>query len=390
MFLVELVLQGVRGLREPARLRFKGGYNLVIAGNESGKTSAIDTMQRLLFPTSQAGALTSLVSRHSPDTSRSALVLYSDDGVYYRIIQDFSKRAVNLSRYNTTSKTFTLLHKDWDSTAKFMASLTAEMTEEDFSRIFVFQRVRPAARPGTSSSAATLQPVSSTPVPSAAGKSSGDREKLAELHEALRKAEEAADAEYKFQSAKLALEEIETKIGSLEEIETKKAELESTLASLKGFEGMPEDLGMLIDAYERLQGQKLADADELDKQIEGVKMQQAATPTGNVFMSKLFIAGAVVGVLSILAGVFVLTEDQALLFPVGILLSLILMAGAWYTGSRKDAQKKRLFREEESLTKELADLEKRFQQEGATVTGYMRSTGASSPAELKEKAESRS
>jgi hypothetical protein len=84
MFLVELVLQGVRGLREPARLRFKGGYNLVIAGNESGKTSAIDTMQRLLFPTSQAGALTSLVSRHSPDTSRSALVLYSDDGVYRR------------------------------------------------------------------------------------------------------------------------------------------------------------------------------------------------------------------------------------------------------------------------------------------------------------------
>ncbi len=56
MFLVELVMQGVRGFREPARLRFQSGFNLVIAGNESGKTTAVDTMQRLLFPTSQTGA----------------------------------------------------------------------------------------------------------------------------------------------------------------------------------------------------------------------------------------------------------------------------------------------------------------------------------------------
>ncbi len=57
MFLVELVLQGVRGIRELARLRFKGGLNFVVAGNESGKTTAADSLQRLLFPSNQTELL---------------------------------------------------------------------------------------------------------------------------------------------------------------------------------------------------------------------------------------------------------------------------------------------------------------------------------------------
>ena len=387
MFLVELALQGVRGVRELVRLRFKSDFNIVVAGNESGKTTTADSIQRLLFPGSQPALLEALVSRPAPDASRSALVLCADDGVYYRIIQDFLKRAVTLSRYNATNKDFALLHRDWDNAEQFMAGVTAGMTEADFSRIFIFQRERHAARPETPASAAAPRSAPMTPVRSAGGKSSGNRERLAELREALRKAEEAADAEYKFQSAKLALEETGKKIDSLGVIEGKKAEMGSTLASLKGYEGMPEDLAGLIDAYERLQGQKLADADELEKQIEGLKMQLAAIPTANVITNKLFLSGVAVGALSVLAGVFVLTEDQSILFAVGILLSLILMAGAWYNSSRKNEQRKKLLQQEEDLKKELSGLERHFQKEGAAITACMRSTGASSPAELKEKAE---
>jgi hypothetical protein len=118
-----------------------------------------------------------------------------------------------------------------------------------------------------------------------------------------------------------------------------------------------------------------------------VKHQLGEIPDVNVITNKLFLSGVAVGALSILAGVLVLTDDLAILFPVGILLSFILMAGGWYNGSRKGVQRNRLLREEEDLKKELAELDHRFQREGATVTAYMRSTGASSPAELKEKAE---
>ena len=387
MFLVELVLQGVRGFREPTRLRFKGGFNLVIAGNESGKTTAVAAMQRLLFPINQAGALDSMVSRHTPDASRAALVMCSADNDYYRIIQDFSKRVVNLSQYNPTSKEFSLLHKDWESAARFMAELTAGITAEDFSRIFVFQREQPV-RPGTFNSAAALRSAPSTPVPPAVRKTSGNQERLAVLRESLRKAEEAADAEYKYQSVKLALEENRKKTTSLDELGRKKAELESSLKALKAYEAIPDDLGALIEAQERRLGQKLADADELNKRIDGLKMQRAAIPTFDFISDKLFITGCVLGVLSVILGGFVLTGDTAYyILAGGVLLALALMAGAWYFGSRKDARRRHYLKEEEHLKQELAELEKRFQQEGATLTAYMLSTMATSTAELKEKAE---
>jgi hypothetical protein len=388
MFLVELVLQGVRGFGEPARLRFKSGYNLVIAGNESGKTTAVDAVQRMLFPTSQAGALDLLVSRLTPNASRAALVFCTADNAYYRIIQDFSKRAVNLARYNAASKDFTLLYKDWENAVQFMAGVTVDMTEEDFSRIFVFQRERHAARPGTFASAAVSRPAPSAPVPPAGGKSSGNRERLAELRESLRKAEEAADAEYKYQSVKLALEETGKKIATVDEIGRKKAEIDASVEALKAYRETPDDLAALIEAQERRLGQKLADADELNKQIEGMKMHRTAIQTVDLVSNKLFITGGALGVLSIIVGGFVLTGDAAYyILTGGVLLSLMLMAGAWYNGTRKDAQRRNYLKEEEHLKQELAELEKRFQQEGAAITACMRSTGALSLAELKEKTE---
>ncbi len=386
MFLVELVMQGVRGFREPARLRFKGGFNFIAAGNESGKTTAIDSVQRLLFPNNQPELFNALVSRHAPDASRAALVTCSDEGAYYRMIQDFSKRAVNLSKYNPASKDFSILHKDWNNAVQFMAGMTAGMSEEDYAGIFILRREHYAARQDMMASAAAPRSAPPAFVPPAAGKSSADPKRLAELQETLRKAEEAADAEYKFESAKLAREELAKKITTLEEIEKKKADNQATLVSLKEYEGLPEDLAGLIDEYERLRGKKLADVDEINKQIEGLKMHLAELPTENFTTDKLFIVGAVVGVISILAGVFVLTEKLDFLFPLGVLLSLIMMAAAWYTSSRKNMQRKNILKEEEGLKKELVQLETRFQQEGASVTAFMRSTRATSPAELKEKA----
>ena len=385
MFLVELVLQGVRGFREPTRLRFKGGFNLVIAGNESGKTTAVAALQRLLFPVSQAGALDSMVSRHTPDASRAALVMCSADNDYYRIIEDFSKRVVNVSQYNPTSKEFNLMHKDWGSAARFMAELTDGITAEDFSRIFVFQREQ-AVRPCNSD--AVLRSAPGMPVPPPVQKTSKNQERLAALRESLRKAEEAADAEYKYQSVKLALEENRKKIASLDELGRKKAEMESSLKALKAYEAIPDDLGALIEAQERRLGQKLADADDLNKQIDGLKIQRTAIPPFDFVSDKLFISGCVLGVLSVILGGFVLTGDTAYyILAGGVLLSLAMMAGAWYFGSRKDARRRQYLKEEEHLKQELAELEKRFQQEGATLTAYMLSTMASSTAELKEKAE---
>jgi DNA repair exonuclease SbcCD ATPase subunit len=266
-----------------------------------------------------------------------------------------------------------------------MAELTDGITAEDFSGIFVFQWEQ-HVRPGNS--AAVLRSAPGTPVPPPVQKTSKNQERLAALRESLRKAEEAADAEYKYQSVKLALEENRKKIASLDELGRKRTELESSLKALKAYESTPDDLGALIEAQERRLGQKLADADDLNKQIDGLKAQREAIPPFDFVSDKLFITGGVLGVLSVILGGFVLTGDMAYyILAGGVLLALALMAGAWYFGSRKDARRRQYLKEEEHLKQDLAELEKRFQQEGATLTAYMLSTMASSTAELKEKAE---
>lgn len=384
MFLVELVMQGVRGFRELARLRFQSGFNIIIAGNEAGKTTTVDAMERLLFPTDRAEATAAFVSRSTPDASRGALVVCANDGTYYRVIQDFSKRAVNLSRYNAASKEFTLMYKDWDSTSQFMGGITAEISERDFAKVFTLRRDQAVEQ----TQPATQRAAVHAPAPATPGRKPSQHEgRLAELKETLRKAEEAADADYRHQSAKLALEEIKKKQKSLAELEAKQAELEATLEGLKGCETLPENLNELIEAHEQQQKQKAAESDELNKELEGLKLRLASIPTVKLLTDKLFIAGIALGVLSLIAGVFILTAEYALYFQLGVLLAVVLMTLGWYNGTRKGAQRRAVRKDIETVEKELLDLERKSVHEGAAVAAAMRGVGAAGPGELKEKAE---
>ncbi len=386
MFLVELVMQGVRGFRELARLRFQSGFNLVAAGNEAGKTAAVDSMQRLLFPVDEPSRIAPLISRFAPDASRGALVVYSDDGGYYRLIQDFSKRAVNLSKYNPATKEFSLMYKTWESAVPFMTGLTAGIAEEEYARIFIIRRDQRAV-----SSASTIAPVAAPPVrnqPAAkSGKTAASEARLAELRETLRKAEEAADAEYRLQSGKLRLDELQKKLESLDEIDNKYAEMEARLEELKGCADLPPNLAELIDAHVEQQSKKMADSDDLQEQLAALKAQLDSMPEANLFSDKLFIGGVVVAGVSLIAALAVLPSYPRLdyLFPLGILAAAILIVSAWYRGTRGSAQRKVVQKEIGALEADLVALEKNFEQGGASIMACMKSTGSKTTEELKEK-----
>jgi len=388
MFLVELVMQGVRGFQRLVRLRFQGGFNIITAGNEGGKTTAADSIVRLLFPVNDAGRMEAFTSRAASDGSRAALVMFSDDQAYFRVIQDFSKHAVNLSRYNTSTKDFTLVHKDWTSTAGFLAGMLPGMSEEDYGRLFVLRRdsgaglaapaapAEPAHRP-----AAVPQPRPAAPRPAA------QDGRLAELRETLRKAEEAADAEYKADAARIRQGEIAKKLERFAESGRQVAGLEAQLAELKACENLPADLLDLISAHEQEETQKRVKIDDVDRDIEGLTIQRDTIPQANLLSDKLFVAGVAVGALALVAGLFLLSEEQAAFFPLGILGSLLLIAAGWYNGTRRNAQRKAVQREIDTLVKERADIERKFQESGAAIMKYMQATGSTSAAMLKEKAE---
>ncbi len=386
MFLVELVMQGIRGFSELVRMRFPRGFALVLAANDAGKTTALDTVLRLLYPDERTEAAVSLISRRTPDASRGAVVVSADDGTYYRVIQDFSKRGVNLSRYDAASKTFTLLQKDWPSAAKFAAALTADIGEADFERIFLYRRDRSGA-PVAASPAATAGASPAVATAAAPGPPGSDQARLAQLREALRKADEAADAEYAAQNARLERDDTAKILAKLEEQDAKIADLDADLAEYRGFDSLPENLWDQMDEYERREVVRNEEAADLDNEREGLSRQLAATTTVQFTRDALFIAGAAVGVLSFLS-VFVLPTEYSRFFPVGLVLAVMLMAIGWYNASRKNAHHRMLSQDLAKLEMEITAREEQFQKSGASVTGAMQAVGVENLGELKNKAES--
>ncbi len=393
MFLLELVMQGVRGFKELVRLRFQPGFNFIAAGNESGKTASVDAMVGLLFPGSEAGRAASLISRETPDASRAALVVFSDDGAYYRLIQDLSKQAVNLSKYNASTKDFALLYKDREAAVQFMAGLTTGMSEEEYSRLFVLRREDYAGQAVMNSSApAPAPPLAQIKSPSApSGKAATQDARLAELRETLRKAEEAADAEYRLDSAKLRRGETMKKLEALEEINGRYADIHADLSLLKGCETLPENLDELIEAHEQSQGQKMIKSEEFQRDIDALKMQLQGMPAAALLMDGLFILGIFSGIGSLAAGVFfpavLPAAELSTYFPIGVLVSLVLISAAWYKSSRKNAQKKLVQKEVEGLEAEREELEKSIGESGGVIAAYMQATASSTTAELKDKAD---
>lgn len=386
MFLVELVMQGVRGVRDLVRLRYQSGFNIIVAGNESGKTTSVDTMLRLLFPSNQPGQMDALISRATPDVSRGALVVQADDSVYYRVIQDFSKRAVNLSKYNAATKDFVLTNKDWDSTAQFMSGLTGGIAEGEFARLFVLRRDHYSTAAGSPEPAAT--PRTAAPRAARPGRdTSGMEARLDELREALKKSEEAADADYRHQSAKLRLDELKKKLDALGELEQRAGEIDAGLETLSGCDTLPEDLKDLLTIHEERQGQKMAKSDELTQDIEDLKMRIDSLPQSGLMSDKLFIVGILLAVLSVVAGLFVLENEQREYFPLGVLASLVPIGIAMYKSSQKGNERKVLRKEMDELQAELSELEKSFEQGGADILKCMEATGSETAAELREKAD---
>jgi uncharacterized protein YhaN len=386
MFLVELVLQGVRGFQQPARVRFQGGFNFVAAGNEAGKTTCVDTILRLLYPVNHPAKMESLVSRTTPDASRGALVIFSDDSSYYQVIQDFSKKAVNLSKHDPATKKFTLQYKDWNATSQFLAGLLPGISEEDYNRLFLFRRESCAGQSPVEAAAAPQAARARHSAP--AGRPASTDARLAELRETMRKAEEAADAEYKLEAAKLRLGEIAKKLESITEAGRRTGELEAELDRLKVCEMLPENLNDLIGEHEREQSAKMVKTEELAQDIEVLTSQRDAIPPSNMVMDKLFIAGVAVLGLALVTGLFVPIEGADVYFPIGVLAAVLLIAAGWYNSSRKNVQRTHVQREIDGLVKERAEIEKKFQDSGAAIMKYMKTTDAKSVAELKEKAES--
>jgi uncharacterized protein YhaN len=267
-----------------------------------------------------------------------------------------------------------------------MSGLTAGITEEEYARIFILRRDQRAFRSASPAMAIAASPQSRNRPVRQTGKAAAGEAKLAELRETLRKAEEAADAEYRLQSGNLRLDELRKKLETLDEIDHRYTEMEARLEELKGCAALPQDLAELIDAHVEQQGRKMAEADDLHEQITQLMAQLDSMPAAKILADKLFIAGAAVAALSFIAALTVLTPEQDYYFPLGLLMAAIFIVAAWYNASRRGAQRAVVQKEIDALEADRIALEKSFEQGGAAIMDCMKATGSTTTEELKEKA----
>src|SRR3989344_3296091 len=104
MLLVEIVMQGVGPFSGTTKIDLKGGLNLVIGGNESGKTTIYNCL--FSFLDIKHADSKCLVNWDEPETSRAALIFKSRDGETYKVVQDYLKGQVAVFKFNPSSERF--------------------------------------------------------------------------------------------------------------------------------------------------------------------------------------------------------------------------------------------------------------------------------------------
>ncbi len=134
MLIEEIVLQGVRCFRSPFKVLGKTGYNIVLGQNETGKTTLAECILDMLYaaPAPAEG----FVSWGLEKACRAAMVFSSGEGKRFRLIKDFQKDLIQLSRYNNVSGKYEPVTQNADEIRKTLGEECGLPDREIFKSLF--------------------------------------------------------------------------------------------------------------------------------------------------------------------------------------------------------------------------------------------------------------
>lgn len=105
--LVELALHGVRSFGKLRRIAFSQGYNVLLGGASSGKTTVYEVIQSLLSenPSLRASSKFSTEAELRRDFCRAGFILAAGH-TRYRLIQDFKDKSSRVSKFDSRKNKF--------------------------------------------------------------------------------------------------------------------------------------------------------------------------------------------------------------------------------------------------------------------------------------------
>jgi len=292
----ECVLHGFRGFAEPFTLRLQPGINLVVGGNESGKSTLCEGILAALFasPTS-----VEFLSWSHPEVCRILLFFSTSQGRYH-IVKDFVGHSADLAAWGPAQGAFVSVAQDPSHIAALLSKDLGGLGEATYRGLCLVQPPTRLPNPGALESPSATRPWSG---PAAPEKIQGaKRERLQELKGFLETHRRIRETEVLLDSLRAQHEEASTALQGLVGLEE---ERRSVREALERFQPLANHattaLLPQIAEYQKALQHRDEEVRGLDQKLEEAQTRLAVIPSIPLYRYPLFLGGGALAILSVLA-----------------------------------------------------------------------------------------
>ncbi len=382
MEFVELIVQGIGPFPKPFKLVFGPGYNLILGGNETGKTLIYQLLTAVIDPDRFSATRSGIPIGEGGEVAPRAGIRFRGQDREYRVIRDFKTGDLVINQLDRETQEWKVVDRN-PETWKKLWKKEAGLTTSDYLQFFTLDRFElarvPEARPVKAPEKKPAVPLA--PVP----KNQEEKEqKIKALKEDLARAEEIEQIEFELDGLHTQVFQIEEKSKGIPALEGNVREVTEKLRKYTGCEELPPDLEAKVESYKKLNTQK---SEELGKLEEERKQLEAELDLYSLkrefYREPLFIAGAAAALLALICAI---AFSRSSWISLGTAPFLFGGAGACiYSLWKFWSSKEKAAKTKEQITgwdEKIRVMGKRFEIEGSFIRRLLEKTGAIIPEEI--------
>ena len=381
MQIIELAIEGVGPFSQILKIPFREGLNLVLGGNDSGKSIIY---RCLLSFFDFDNDYRSLINNERPEVSRAALTVKAKEGDVYRLYRDFVRDEKAIYKYNYSSKKFEPQGKDGAYIKEFLKNEAGDVPLKGLTNLFA---INSTSLQGFSLPFNSPMEDKKSSWPEETG---GDNEentlkakRLNELKGIMARADELTKVESQIDEIQGKITDTKKRLETIRSVEKEIKELTERIEPLQGCEDLPADTPSMIARYDEKEKKK---KEEMEKLIEERSIEEEELKAIDIrpfFTSPLFITGVIVTSLALLVPAFI--DLYGILQQInflGFLLGLGIIGYALFKDFQKGMKKKKKEELINSLKKQEESLKIRYEKDNAPFIEMLNKTSSKDAQEL--------
>ncbi|MDD5223132.1 MAG: AAA family ATPase [bacterium] len=382
MEFVEIIVQGIGPFPKPYKLVFGPGYNLILGGNETGKTLIYQLVTAVIDPDRFSAIKAGIPIGEGGEIAPRAGIRFRSQDREYRVIRDFKTGDLLINQLARETQEWKVVDRNPETWRKLWKKESG-VTTSDYLQFFALDRFEPARVPDPGTVPAPQKKPAFAAASAPAPKNQAEKEqKIKSLKEDLARAEEIEGIEFELDGLHTQLFQIEEKSKGIPALEGKIQEAAEKLKKYAGCEELPADLEAKVTAFKKLNTQKSEELGKLEEDRKQVEAELATySQKGNFYREPIFIAGAAAAFIALVVSLAFPNLPRLITAP-------FLFGGAgaslyslWKFWSNKEKATK-LKEQMAGWNEKTRVIEKRFEIEGSVIRQLLEKTGAIIPEEI--------